>query len=55
MIGLDGEYLGDGVYATHDGYMIALKVQRGERVETVYLEPAVLAALNEYAKREGLA
>lgn len=55
MIGIEGTYLGDGVYATDDGYMIALTVGRGDRRETVYLEPAVLAALNSYARAKGLA
>lgn len=55
MTGIDGTYLGDGVYATDDGWMIALTVERGDRREVVYLDPTVLAALNVYARDRGLA
>lgn len=42
------EYLGDGVYATCDGYHIWLKTQEGH---CIALEPSVLARLNEYHER----
>ena len=43
-------YLGDGVYASFDGYQIWLAVNHHEN-QVVALEPQVLNALVEYAKR----
>lgn len=43
-------YLGDGVYATCDGYHIFLHVYAHDNPPVVTLEPGVLAALNEYAR-----
>ena len=43
-------YLGDGVYASFDGYHIWLAVNHHEN-QVVALEPQVLNALVEYAKR----
>jgi hypothetical protein len=43
-------YLGDGVYASHDGYQIWLHVGAHTAPAIVALEPQVLAALNEYAR-----
>lgn len=39
------EYLGDGVYASFDGYQIWLKTQEGNAIA---LEGPVLAALDRY-------
>jgi len=45
-------YLGDAVYATHDGYHIVLTTEDGMRAtNTIYLEPAVWAALKHYVER----
>lgn len=44
------EYLGDGVYASFDGYHIWLAVNHHEN-KVVALEPAVLIALMEYMDR----
>lgn len=41
-------YLGDGLYASFDGWQIALRAP-GNGV--VYLEPSVLEAFEEYVKR----
>ena len=41
-------YLGDSVYASFDGWMI--KLEANDASETIYLEPQVLDALNEFAK-----
>ncbi len=41
-------YLGDGVYATFNGYSIVLDL-RMESDHRIRLEPAVLARLNEFA------
>ena len=46
------EYLGDGLYASFDGYQIKLR-QHGDH--EVYLEPATLAALLAYAIEIGMA
>ena len=44
------QYLGDGVYADHDGYHVVLSVRNGySATQTIYLEPSVLKALNDYA------
>lgn len=54
---MDDTYLGDGVYASHDGYQIWLAVNHHEN-KVVAMEPAVLARLLEYVikfetKRKG--
>lgn len=43
-------YLGDGVYASFDGYQIWLAVNHHENKQ-VAIEPAVLLSLLEYAER----
>ena len=43
-------YLGDGVYASFDGYQIWLAVDHYEN-NVVALEPSVFANLCEYVKR----
>lgn len=44
------QYLGDGVYASHDGYHVWLSVGSHENQPVVALEPSVLSALVHYAK-----
>lgn len=44
------EYLGDGVYASFDGYMIWLAANRPEN-KVVALEPEVMAGLVRFADR----
>jgi hypothetical protein len=46
----DNAYLGDGVYASYDGYQIWLAVNHHTNKQ-VALEPQVLAALLRYADR----
>lgn len=41
-------YLGDGVYASFDGYQVWLHVNHHEAPPCVALEPAVIDALNRY-------
>lgn len=49
------EYLGDGLYVEFDGYQLQLAASNGVHdQDTVYLEPSVLRALIEYAKRIGM-
>lgn len=48
------EYIGDGVYASFDGWHIVLTAENGIPSETkgpIFLEPGVLRALNGYAER----
>lgn len=42
-------YLGDGVYASFDGYQIWLHVGSHDTPPVVALEPRVLVSLNTYA------
>lgn len=46
-------YLGDGVYAGHDGYHIVLWLEYGGSYGTdaIALDPVVLAALDRYRNR----
>lgn len=42
-------YLGDGLYAQWDGYMVKLMANSHETpTDTVYLEPSVVANLNNW-------
>lgn len=47
----DMDYLGDGVYAGHDGYQVWLTVDSHLNDELVALDPDVLRALVAYAVR----
>jgi len=42
-------YLGDGVYASWDGYHIILDLRGQDDFSRIALEPPVLSALNQYA------
>lgn len=45
-------YLGDGVYASFDGYAIELTTENGiETTNTILLEPEVYEALEQYAHK----
>jgi hypothetical protein len=44
-------YLGDGLYASFDGFMITLRAPREGGDHWVGLEPDVFASLVEYQKR----
>lgn len=43
-------YLGDGVYASYDGYYVHLHVGAHDNPPVVALEPQVLACLDEYVR-----
>lgn len=45
------EYLGDGLYASFDGYHIILTAPRDDGEHFVALEPPVMAALDDYRER----
>ena len=48
----DKVYLGDSVYADFDGFGIVLTTENGQGASnTIFLEPSVLASLNEYVDR----
>lgn len=42
-------YLGDGLYASYDGYQLYLRAPRAEGDHTVALEPYTWLALLKYA------
>ena len=44
-------YLGDGVYASHDGYHVWLSLDAQNPSIKIALEPAVLRALFDYVER----
>ena len=44
-------YLGDGLYASFDGFQVRLRAPRGSEDHIVYLEPAVLKSFLEFIKR----
>lgn len=50
---VEESYLGDAVYASHDSYQIWLRTGDGND-QRIALEPSVLRALVEYAKRIGI-
>lgn len=45
------EYLGDGLYASFDGWQFCLRTPRENGDHVVYLEPHVLKAFDQYRKR----
>jgi hypothetical protein len=42
------EYLGDGLYASFDGYQIRLRAPREGRDHEVFLDASTLAAFREF-------
>ena len=44
-------YLGDGVYASFDGYQVCLRAPREHGDHVVYLDGSTLAAFDEYVRR----
>ena len=44
------EYLGDGLYASFDGFQFCLRAPRSEGDSLVYLEPDVVVAFERYVK-----
>jgi hypothetical protein len=45
-------YLGDGLFASFDGFMITLRASRENGDHFVMLEPSVFAALVEFQRAE---
>jgi hypothetical protein len=50
----DMEHLGDGVYASHDGYQIWLRVNDHRSAPLVALDRRAFSGLLAYAKRIGI-
>lgn len=44
-------YLGDGLYASHDGYMVFLRAPRENGDHFVGLEPEVLQSFMQFVER----
>jgi hypothetical protein len=47
----DETYLGDGLYASFDGYQFCLRAPREDGDHVVFLEPSVVNAFTEYVER----
>ena len=45
------EYLGDGVYASFDGFQIVLDLRAQDDTPRIALDPSVLEALDKYRER----
>lgn len=50
MSGPEDAYLGDGVYASFDGYHIVLDLRAQDTTTRIVLEPSVLDALDRFRK-----
>ena len=46
---VDDAYLGDGVYASFDGYSVWLDLRAQDKTTRIALEPKVFAALQKFA------
>lgn len=44
-------YLGDGLYASHDGWQFCLRAPQRDGDHFVYLEPSVLAEFERFVKQ----
>jgi hypothetical protein len=44
------QYLGDGVYVSHDGYHIILSLDAQDPVNPIALEPGLLQKIVQYEK-----
>ena len=47
-------YIGDGLYASFDGFMITLRAPREHGDHVVALEPLILKAFIDYAMHVGM-
>jgi hypothetical protein len=45
---MEDRYLGDGVYASFDGYHVVLDLRGQDNTTKIALEPSVVVALQEY-------
>lgn len=44
-------YLGDGLYASFDGFQFCLRAPREDGDHVVYLDPTVIMAFHDYVER----
>jgi hypothetical protein len=51
---LDETYIGDGVYASFDGFSFKLRTRRAHGDDEIFLEPAVLYAFVSFIKSMGI-
>ena len=51
---MEDQYLGDGVYASFDGYHTWLDLRAQDTTTKIALEPAVVLRLIEYAVEAGV-
>ena len=47
---VEDTYLGDGVYASFDGYSIWLDLRAQDNITRIALEPGVMLALDDYRR-----
>jgi hypothetical protein len=47
---IEDRYLGDGVYASYDGYAIVLALRGQDNTTRIALEPAVLVELQRFQR-----
>jgi hypothetical protein len=47
---MDEQYIGDGLYASFDGFGFMLRAPRADGEHWVYLEPRTLADLNRFVE-----
>lgn len=48
---IEDVYLGDGVYASFDGYHISLDLRGQDNTTKIALDPRVVSSLESYIKR----
>ena len=44
-------YIGDGIYASFDGWQIGLRAEHEDDVDVIYLEPDVLKTFIDYCNK----
>lgn len=49
-LGTENIYIGDGVYASIDGYHVILSTERDGRTEKIYMDEKVLSNFENYIK-----
>lgn len=53
-VGMEKQYLGDGVYVREEGGDVVLTTENGiSETNTIILEPSVLQSLDEWLRRRG--
>ena len=47
---MEDRYLGDGVYASFDGYHVVLDLRAQDNTTKIFLDPQVVFALREFTR-----